>query len=144
MVNTDPSRMERAMSRPNLLPIFRWITVLLALLILIQAVLAGRGWFKDFDLIETHGIVGNITFLAAVATAGLAFMVGIPGRLGRQLLALSVIIALLTIMQIGLGYSTRDSAEAAVWHIPLGVLLFGLVTALMALVLQLRASDRAT
>jgi hypothetical protein len=131
------------MTRPNLLPVFRGTAILLAVLVLVQALLAGRGWFHDYGLIETHGIIGNVTFLVAVATAVLAYMVGVPGGLGKQLIGLSGVLVVLVIIQTGLGYGGRTNAEAASWHIPNGVLIFGLTSALLMLVLQVRSSDKA-
>jgi hypothetical protein len=36
--------------------------------------------------------------------------------------------------QIGLGYAGRESAGAASWHVPNGVIIFGLTVALFGLV----------
>jgi hypothetical protein len=127
-----------AMERPQLLGAFRAVAALGAALILIQAVLAGRGWFTDMDLIETHGIVGNVTFLVIVAQAALAVALGLRGGNRTLFLLLNAVMAVLVVAQIGLGYSTRDSAEAASWHVPLGVFLFGVTTYHLALASRLR------
>ncbi|MBI1843269.1 MAG: hypothetical protein HYR89_01435 [Actinobacteria bacterium] len=39
---------------------------------------------------------------------------------------LAIILAAVLTGQIGLGYLGRETAEAAAWHVPLGVLSFGL------------------
>jgi hypothetical protein len=106
---------------------YRWLTVATAALVLIQAVLAGRGWFRDMDLIETHGVVGNLTFIVVIAQ--LIFAFANRQSLGSVPLLLSAALAVLAIAQLGLGYGGRDSAEAAAWHIPNGVLIFGLAAA---------------
>jgi hypothetical protein len=130
---------ETGLERPHLLAPFKTVAALSAALILIQALLAGRGWFVDMDLIETHGWVGNITFLAIVVQAGLAFALGLPARERVVLLGINALLVILVFGQIGLGYGTRESAEAASWHIPLGVFLFGVTTYHLALTTRLRS-----
>ena len=120
---------------------FQILTALTLVLVMIQAVLAGRGWYLSPDLIEVHGWIGNITFLAVIAQVGLVLAIGIPGSLGRKLLILTAVVAVLVMAQTGLGYSGRDSADAASWHIPNGVLIFGLAVAVAALASQLRTGD---
>jgi hypothetical protein len=97
-------------------------------------VLAGRGWFLDGDVIKIHGYVGNATFLLAVALATLGLA---ATRSIRVVLPLALLV-ILTTVQIGLGYAGRDSATAAAWHVPNGVLIFGL--SVLAAVSALRAS----
>ena len=47
----------------------------------------------------------------------------------------AVAFAALCFAQIGLGYVGRETAEAAAWHIPNGVLLMGLAVAHLTLIL---------
>ncbi len=94
---------------------------LLALLILVQAMLAGRALFGTWS-ITIHGVTGNITFTVALAVGALAFL----ARAGRTAVLLAISLAAVLTLQIGLGYLGRDTAEAAAWHVPLGVLAFGL------------------
>ena len=102
----------------------RWIAGILSLLILVQALLAGQGWFIDPGLIRIHGWVGNATFVVALVLAGLAVA---TRRIRTSVdLGLAVVLLVLLIAQIGLGYSGRESAGAASWHVPNGVLVFGL------------------
>jgi len=129
---------ENRLKRPNLVTPLKWLAALTTVLVLIQAFLAGRGWYVDFDLIETHGIIGNITFLAAIGLLLLTWLIGIPGSLGKRLLGLTAVLAFLVGVQTGLGYEGRDSAQAASWHIPNGVLVFGLTIAVLSLVYQIR------
>jgi len=42
------------------------------------------------------------------------------------------------VVRIGLGYSVRDSSEAGAWHVPNGVLIFGLSVFLLSLLPRLR------
>lgn len=53
---------------------FRIASLITAVLILVQAALAGRGRFVDHDLIQVHGYVGNnATFIVAIGLLGIAF-----------------------------------------------------------------------
>lgn len=97
------------------------LAAVVALLVLVQAVLAGRSLFGSWS-ITVHGVVGNATFALAVALV----VVAAVGRAGRHAVAVAVAFAVVLTAQIGLGYAGRDSAEAAAWHIPNGVLAFGL------------------
>jgi hypothetical protein len=113
------------LKRPGLLMATKVVAVLYAALVLVQAVLAGRGWFKDFDLIDTHGQIGQGLFLVAVVQAALAFLVfGARSWLSIASAALLV----LTAIQLSLGMASEDSSTAASLHIPNGVLIFGLAT----------------
>ncbi len=107
---------------------------LFTLLVLVQAVLAGRGWFIDFDLIDIHGMVGNLVFLNAVAMVAIARFAMPESNERKTLVILSGILVLLVVAQIALGYSATSSdnpsAEAASLHIPNGVLIFGLAAAI--------------
>jgi hypothetical protein len=49
---------------------------------------------------------------------------------------------LLVVAQLGLGYSGRESATAMSFHIPNGVLIFGLSVAIVAQLPYLRARER--
>ena len=89
--------------------------------VLVQAVLAGRVLVGSWS-ITVRGVVGNATFALA---AGLAVVAAV-GRAGRHAVAIAVAFAVVLTAQIGLGYAGRNSTEAAAWHIPNGVLAFGL------------------
>ena len=132
---TTPDR--DAVARPGLVTPYRAVAALTAALVLVQALLAGRGWFLDADLIEVHGYVGNAVFLAAVVQVGLAVALGAPAAVRSQLLLVAGAIALLTVAQIGLGYAGRESGQAAAWHVPNGVLIFGLTAYHLALLPRL-------
>src|SRR6478752_8029448 len=97
---------------------------LFTLLVLVQAVLAGRGWFIDMDLIDVHGMIGSLTFLVGVVMVALVWFGMEKGSSERStLLIMSGFLVILTVAQLGLGYSATSkdnpSAEAASLHIPL-------------------------
>jgi hypothetical protein len=99
----------------------RFTGYVLALLVLLQAVVAGRSLFGNWD-IEVHGWMGNATFALGVVLVVLAVRSG-AGRTS-VLVAAALVAALFA--QVGLGYAGRTAAGAAAWHVPLGVLIFGL------------------
>ena len=121
----------------------RWAAAVTTVLVLVQAVLAGRGWFVDVGLIEVHGWVGNATFLAVVGQVVLACAARNRWAAGRAELGLSALLLVLVVAQIGLGYGGRESSAAASWHVPNGVLIFGVTAAILALALPRRAGTTA-
>ena len=126
------------MQRPNLLPVFRWLTVLTAVLVLVQALFAGRGlWLGLRNYIDYHEILANILFLLAVAQVVLVLVIRIPGAMGKRLLAMNAVLAVLMLVQTGLGYVGRDEMEARAWHFPVGVLIFGLAMLIAAMAMQI-------
>jgi heme A synthase len=76
-----------------------------------------------------HGVVGNVTFAFALATLILAWR----ARL-RPATTVAAVLVVLISAQIGLGYSGRDSLEAAAWHVPMGVTIFGLAVYQLTLI----------
>lgn len=97
-------------------------TVALAVLVFIQAALAGR-YTAGLGPIVSHGHVGNASFVVGLAIALLAF----ASRVGRTKLALSAVVLLLLFTQTGMGYMARTMPEVGAWHVPLGALTFALV-----------------
>lgn len=95
---------------------------LLAALVLVQAFLAGRYLFGAWT-ITVHGVIGNVVFALAVVVAGAYTF----GRARPSTIVEAWVLVALVTAQIGLGYSSRTSVDAAAWHIPLGVAAFGLV-----------------
>lgn len=126
------------MRRPNLAPIYRWLVVITSGLVLLQALFAGRFLSGSPDYIDYHEILANVLFVVAVVQLALTVAIGIPGGLGKRLLWLNAALAVLILVQTGLGYSGRTELEARAWHIPLGVLIFGLTVAIAAMVPQIR------
>ena len=117
-------------------PVVGWfpiLTVITGALVLLQAVLAGRGLFFDYDLIEVHGYVGNATFIAAMLLVVGAWLGRQRGSMGMAELALSLGLLVLTVAQIGLGYGGREDQLSASLHIPNGILVTGLCAALITL-----------
>lgn len=139
MQKTDHTSAETAaMARPQLMPFLYGLAGVNALLMLLQAVLAGQWFAGEVELIETHGWIGNGFFLLAILQAVLVLAVGSKGRWAMPLLVLSGLIVLAVAGQLGLGYSGRESADAAGWHIANGVLLTGASVAFLCLLPRLR------
>ena len=112
----------------------RWVAGLTAAIVLVQAVLVGQAlYIGDASRLTLHGWLGSVSFVAAIALAGLTLMAVRRGGLPRSALAVAVIAAVLMVAQIGLGYSGRAGGWPAALHIPNGVLIAGLLAALLAI-----------
>lgn len=109
-----------AAERPGIDLAYRVVVSALPLLVIVQAVLAGQHLFEGSDVIKLHGILGNVSFLLAVAAVPLALL---ARRNDGFTFGLSVAVAAMTFAQVGLGYVGRETPSAAAWHIPLGVTL---------------------
>lgn len=114
---------------PNVGRAHRSVAVVLAVLVLVQAVVAGQAIFGSWD-IEVHGWLGNASFLAGLLLVVLA----VRGGGGRVVVVLAVALAVALFVQIGLGYAGRTALAAASVHVPLGVAIFGLSVANVLLV----------
>ena len=101
--------------------IHRVVAEVLAALVLAQAVVAGQALFGDWS-IRMHGFMGNASFLLGLVLLGVA----VVGRSDRIRLLWSAVLVAALFAQTGLGYVGRETAEAAAWHVPLGVTIFGL------------------
>jgi hypothetical protein len=119
-----------------LLPAYRWLATLFAVLVVVQAFLGTRGYFADQDLINLHEMLANAMFLIAIGTAVLAYLLYTRGAATMRDVALNGVLVLLTVAQIGLGYSTRGEdnfATTVSLHVPNGVLMMGVSTAIAAM-----------
>ena len=105
-----------------------WITIhrlgaaSLVILVAAQAVIAGQHIFGDWG-IGVHAALGNAAFTIALLIAAVSWWKLDSAPLRIVALAIVVLVS----AQIGLGYSSRDSENAAALHIPLGVAVFGAV-----------------
>jgi heme A synthase len=120
----------------------RWVAALTIALVLIQAVLIGQAlYIGDASRLALHGYLGNVSFLAAVVLAGLLIFASRRREAPRAALALGALVAVLMIAQIGLGYSGRGGGWPAAIHIPNGVLIVGLLSALLTVTFVPRTSQ---
>lgn len=112
-------------------PLNRKLAWIVTVVVLAQAVIAGRSnrLFGSWD-IGVHGVLGNIAFAASAALLTVVSMVILRGgadpRPDRRPLFAALALVLVLSAQLGLGYAGRESLDAAAWHIPIGVLAFGL------------------
>jgi hypothetical protein len=122
----------------------RAFAALMGLLILLQAFLAGRGFFlSESNLLKAHETIGIVTFAVAVIQMLVVFTMMKSGKLRSMLLGMSGFIMLLTVAQLGLGFSAKNgSGEAAAWHIFLGVFLTGAIAAYANTVFRTGANSR--
>ena len=104
---------------------YRWVSILTAVLMLIQPILAGQFLYKSHDnLVDVHQMVGYLIFLTSGAQLALAFMA--RRTYGVGLVVHNAVLFILVIAQIGLGEVGKDHPGQLAYHIPLGVLLFGM------------------
>ena len=117
----------------------RWVAALTIAIVLIQAALIGQAlYIGDASRLALHGYLGNAAFLGAVVLVGLLALGARRGELPRAALALSILVAVLMVAQIGLGYSGRGGGWPAAVHIPNGVLVTALLAALLTVTLLQR------
>lgn len=134
MQTIDRSPMPVTTSRSRLLVTYNWLTVVIALAVLLQAVLAGQGLFNSKpDLINGHATVGDILAIVTILTGGLTIYLRKLGLLSTGTVIRNLVTVVLMVVQLMIGYATRDGSNAIAWHIPNGVLLMGLTTANMVL-----------
>ncbi|MCC7022926.1 MAG: hypothetical protein IT338_08870 [Thermomicrobiales bacterium] len=112
----------------------RWLAIVTAALVLIQALLIGQALYvNQMATLGTHGWLGNVTFAVAVILTVVAFLAFRRGEASAAVLGMSALTTLLLIAQLGLGYAGRKGGIPAALHIPNGVLLTGLLFALVAI-----------
>lgn len=109
---------------PMIVTLHRGLAVLILILVLAQAALAGRFLFVDHDAVDIHQIIANA--LPLLVAADVALVVRARSEWSSQTLLLTLLLAVLIVAQTGLGYIGRESADALAVHVPLGVLIFGI------------------
>ena len=109
---------------PRLIRVFQIIAGLIALLILVQATLAGQFEHNGADLKGVHAMMGNILFMLAIVQLALAWLTRDAWR--YKMVIWAALVLLLIVAQIGLGYGGRENLDSAAIHIPVGVFLFAL------------------
>ena len=134
---------EQVAARPGLVQALRIIAPLLTLVVLVQAVFAGRGLFINSDNIDIHGGLGMVTALFVIVQTVLVFLAGFRGRTRAALLGHSLALLVLVMIQFVLGNSGRENGgQAAALHVPNGVLIFGLTASNLSYMLRLRGDAR--
>ena len=109
---------------PRLIRAFQLVAGLIALLILVQAALAGQFTYNEPDLEDVHEIMGNALFMLAIVQLALAWLSRDAWR--YRMVIWSAVVLILIVVQTGLGYGSRSSGDWAAIHIPVGVFLFSL------------------
>lgn len=127
MANTEAT--VRSAARIDYAAIHRWIAAALVGLVLVQAFLGGRGFFVRYGLLAVHEQLGRGIFAVALAGAVVAALGARRRQLERPSLLLALALPVLVAVQFTLGYNSQTHAEAAAWHLPTGVLIFGLAVA---------------
>ena len=110
--------------------LYRWLALLVTLLIFTQAVLAGRFLFVDREAVDIHEMVASALTVLVIVHVVLVFVT--RTRWSRRVLVLTVLLATLVIAQSSLGYAGRDNRDLLAIHVPVGVLTFGVASLLTA------------
>lgn len=121
-----------------MMQMYRALTGLAALLVLVQAMLAGQWIGGDLSIIVTHGWLGSGTLLLVALLGVMSFLGMRQGIFDAKPLTVSAVLVVLVVAQLGLGYAGRSSGVAASLHVPLGVLIFGTLLALFVAALPMR------
>lgn len=110
----------------SLFAVLEWIARIVAVGIPIQAFLASYGLFEgETRFISMHEMFGTILVLLVIVEAIIAGLLQQRGRVDKSVLIGASIGVVMFVVQLGLGYGTREDTSATAWHIPLGVLLMG-------------------
>lgn len=116
---------------------YRWLAATFALLVVIQAFLGTRGFFDgQAGFISTHEVLANTMFLLVIGQTVLVWILYTRRSASTLEIGMNVLLVILTIAQIGLGYSTRNGENFVTTvslHIPNGVLMMGVSSAVLAL-----------
>lgn len=120
------------MTRPAELRPFQAAASALAVLVLVQAVLAGQFLTGEGGR-GLHRLIGEALGLVALAVVAAGYRLR---TVDRDRWWLGIALVLMVVAQTGLGFAGRDSTTAAALHVPLGVATFGV--ALVAALPRLR------
>lgn len=104
----------------------RVVVSVVALLVLVQPVLAGLFVTGDVGMLDLHSIIASFLVMLVFLQIVAAILLWRPGRGPAWPIAVSVGNFVLAELQSGLGYARVVAA-----HIPLGVLLFGFSVAFL-------------
>ena len=111
--------------------LYRWLALLIMVLIFAQAAFAGRILFVDHDAVDIHQAVANGLSVLVIVHVALALIT--RTKWSRRVPVLTALLAILVIIQTGLGYAGRESADVLAIHVPVGVLTFGVASLLTAI-----------
>ena len=120
----------------RLIRAFQLVAGLIALLILVQATLAGQFTYNDEPgLRDAHRGFGYLLFMLAGIQLAIAWLTRDSWR--YRMVIWSALVLLLVVAQIGLGDLGDENKDYSAIHIPVGVFLF----ALSSIIAMLSAID---
>ncbi|WP_283135099.1 hypothetical protein [Rhizohabitans arisaemae] len=115
----------------------RVLAMAVTLLALVQPVLAGLFVTGDVGMLDLHGMIASFLVVLAFLQIIASILAWRPGRGPAWPVSVSIGIFVVIELQAALGY-----ARAIALHIPVGVLLFGLLVALLIAVWSPRSDRR--
>ena len=109
-----------------LVTILVWIARIIVVGLPIQAFLASYGLFEgERSFVSAHQAFGMILVLLVAVQVAIYAVLAQRGRAPRGAVISSTVGLFIYLVQLGLGFATREDAGMAAWHIPLGVMLMG-------------------
>jgi hypothetical protein len=126
MAEIRPAQDMPVAARPWAFQVYRVMTMLIPLLILVQALLAGE-WLAGHDVIGAHQAIGLLVLALALLQLVMVVVAGIGESVRTVAIIVNAVFFVLVVVQVVLGYAGSDHAnQARALHITNGVLLFGL------------------
>lgn len=133
-MHQEPTHPTTATSPSPLWTAIRWLSIVLAVGIVITGFIIGQGvWGGERGLITGHGHLGNAIFALSVVQFVLAVVLYQRKQISATQMVLTFALVVLLLSQAGLGYSGRSNSSLIAWHVPNGILLMGIATFNMAL-----------
>ncbi len=115
--------------RPRAASAYAWLIALAAVTVIAQALLFGGFYWEGGEWIRAHLQLGRIsTSLVVAVITPLAFFAGFPRQ--SHIARMTVVLAMLWLLQTGLGDATNSARWLVVIHVPLVFVIFGLAVLL--------------
>ncbi len=105
--------------------IYRLVAVVTVVLFIVQPILAGQFITGEHgDLKDIHGVLGDVLILIVAAQTVIVFFARRTFGIGLVMHNLAMLV-----LTIGQNFLGREGTDQIEYHIPLGVLLFGMACA---------------
>ena len=117
--------MEQNIRRPRVARVYAWLVTVVPPLLIALAAMVGAGIGIDHDWVEAHWSIWEpFAIVVIFVLTPLAFVAGFPRQL--RIAPLTVVLAVLWVLQAVLGHSIDNARWVLSLHIPNAFLIFGL------------------